>query len=872
MIYQLAAKGTPIQILTPYASAWYILSLILWRLCISKLAKIRGIMPFSIAVALLIGFWSEVSNALSLCRTVAMFPFFLMGYKLQESKLQDFLNRRTVPKTIAGILFTAASTLILYRIIQSSSITPRMLMMQPYSSGRELLLRGFILIAAGVVILAMLFTVPNHRVPILTKAGKNSLLLYLSHRIFALIFGDFFPNTHYSKIYLIYAGLATAAVVLIFGSDWLNKRFNQVLNWLASELVTDSSKYGRRIIAGLMAVILLVTSVPLFSKLENRIRNHRISQTAVSDIISDTIVLSFVGDLILLKDQVESAYDAETGEYRFEPMFEHVKEYFAHSDLTIGVFEGPMAGAEKGYSTSNFYDRANFSLNFPDSFAQAIKDSGIDLVSTANNHLLDKGTEGAVRTLDILDQVGLMHTGSYRNVEEKNEPFLIDVQGIRLAILSYTWHVNDHTLQQVLSDYPYITSVLPDKRDSFFQQVMADIRQDFQQAKQANADLIIVIPHMGTQFSHETDEFQDFWNQTFSDLGADIILGDHAHAVQPLEQIGDTLIVNCPGNFANSYIQYNGDAASIVEIYIDKQDKIPVASAVVPLYVQEMKSGFFRAIPIFEIMTKNALYAEMTHLEWDRIRQAHELITSVMIGEKISTENIQPRYFFIDGIYRKSQDSLLKNMAPYRDSELYRLMEPSSSIVFIGDSITYGSHNSSHPWYEPIMAHFPNTEVVNISKPSVTLRNAVHEFGDAILNSKGDLYVIALGTNDVRYRDGQNCALTPEAYIEDMERLISLVRSANPSASIALVAPWVTLDNDRNSRLDQDEKLEMVCAYSDALQEYALENGFCFLDANPLLLSFFEEHQRFQYTNDGVHPNETKGIDLYAWAVMESSR
>ena len=54
-------------------------------------------------------------------------------------------------------------------------------------------------------------------------------------------------------------------------------------------------------------------------------------------------------------------------------------------------------------------------LNFPDEFASAVKKSGIDLVSTANNHLLDKGKEGALRTLDVLDNVGLEHTGSYRN-------------------------------------------------------------------------------------------------------------------------------------------------------------------------------------------------------------------------------------------------------------------------------------------------------------------------------------------------------------------------------------------------------------------------------------------------------------------------
>ena len=72
---------------------------------------------------------------------------------------------------------------------------------------------------------------------------------------------------------------------------------------------------------------------------------------------------------------------------------------------------------------------------------------------------------------------------------------------------------------------------------------------------------------MGSDFSDSTDIFQKKWNKIFSELGVDIILGDHSHHVQPWEQLGSTFIVNCPGNFANSYIEKNGDV-TFISIYI----------------------------------------------------------------------------------------------------------------------------------------------------------------------------------------------------------------------------------------------------------------------------------------------------------------
>ena len=72
--------------------------------------------------------------------------------------------------------------------------------------------------------------------------------------------------------------------------------------------------------------------------------------------------------------------------------------------------------------------------------------------------------------------------------------------------------------------------------------------------------------HIEEQFLHHTVEFQSKWNKIFSDLGANIILGDYCYTVQSLQYIGKSLIINSPGNFANSYIKYDGDSTPLIDI------------------------------------------------------------------------------------------------------------------------------------------------------------------------------------------------------------------------------------------------------------------------------------------------------------------
>ena len=124
--------------------------------------------------------------------------------------------------------------------------------------------------------------------------------------------------------------------------------------------------------------------------------------------------LTAVGDLMVHTWQLNDAYNKETGEYDFSNDFEMVEKYLKPSDYTVGNLETVFGGKEIGYSDYPMF-------NTPDTFGTAIKEAGFDLLTTANNHSLDKREAGLLRTLDVLDELGMEHIGTYRSQEERDK-------------------------------------------------------------------------------------------------------------------------------------------------------------------------------------------------------------------------------------------------------------------------------------------------------------------------------------------------------------------------------------------------------------------------------------------------------------------
>ncbi len=882
MILLYFLNKTKISFLSPYNSYWYILSLLFWRLIIDKINNIKYIIPITIIISLLIGFWPEFSNLLSIRRTICFLPFFLLGYKFSLEKFKEFLKKISADNIVKKILFTSIFILycgFIFMIVKNKNFTMSHLLMGKYNSFSDLYIRIFIFINAVAMIYGLILLIPNKKVKILSHFGKYSLLIYLGHRLIVCVINSKFKFTSYNKLIVVAELLIAIILCLILSSKKLN-------NFVTSgvEKITDSiinkDKLGKKLIyVAFIIFIGLLMLRPIKMILNSQVNktstlNSRIVKTLNKEKkseIDDALKISYVGDLILLKDQVTSAYNEEKQEYDFSDMFKYTKKYFDSSDISFGVFEGPTAGNKRPYSTSNFGDGLKLSLNFPDEFAKAVSESGIDVVSTANNHLLDNGISGAIRTLDVLDKYNIKHTGSYRNQQEKDELLIVEKDGVKIAVLSYLNFINNNRITEVYKNNPYITSYMPYSNNKYYNEMYNSIKADFKKAKDANADIIVVMAHMGTQFSHSSDAFQNKWNKIFADLGADIVFGDHAHAVQPLEYIGNTLVVNCPGNFANSYVAKDGDATSIVDVYIDKKEKNVIAADVIPMYTQEYKTGYFRALPIYDIYNDKDIYNSMSKAELTRIEKVQNIVTKVMINNSISINNIRERYYYIDGsYYSQTRPNWVKK---YKSKQLYKEIKKSPTIVFIGDSITEGTKNNFHPWYEPMIGFFENKKIINISKGGYTTKNIIEKYSNQILSSNGDLYIVALGTNDIRYRNEKTCAMTAKEYIKELKKIASKIKKANSKAKIVFISPWMSLPNDTIAKVNEKEKNKLFKEYDENLKSYCNKNKYLYINPNKEINSVLTKSNNInKYMVDFIHPNEEAGIKLYSESVLLSSK
>lgn len=891
MLYKLIADGGPLLLVKPYNSYWYLLALIVWRLTIKHLSKIRGLLAISVIVALLIGFWGDVTNEFALSRIICFFPFFLAGYKISGETASAFIEHRSLSDYLKGILLLIVSLGLTFNFILYFRPAIDVFVMSAYDTPDLLLSRLIVLGLALMIMTGLAFVIPSKPVLLLSAWGRNSLAIYVLHRPFSLLFVTFFPEEGFSNLYLLWAMIASAVTLAVFGLTPVSRAVQLLLDRIADIVCDTAGKVAasrkdlfRSIV--ILILVMILTLPVILNFLREEEPAVMASVPAVYPVMSDrqasdiksAVSIAFVGDLILLQDQVRNGRVGQSDEYDFSPVFAYAKQYLSEADLAVGVFEGPAAGAQSGYSTGNYDDGLPLALNFPDSFAYAVKEAGIDFVTTANNHLLDKGIEGAMRTLDVLDQAGLGHTGSYRNAQEKSAVQILDAQGLKIGVLSYTYAVNGYETDSNVLENPDITSLLVDPDDPSFEEIKQGVLDDFARVSAGSPDVIVVLPHMGTQFSHLTDNYQDVWNDVFIEAGADLVLGDHSHAVQPIEYrtaaAGDgssrqALIVNCTGNFANSYTAEDGDATAIAEVYLDPSSGDVLCAAVIPMYTQSPVDGNYRALPIYDILTDKDLQGQISTYEFKRVAAVQSIVTSAMLGTDISIDEARERYYlFPSGYVREPVGAMTVTPAMTRTG-LYKLFKESDSVCFVGDSLTAGSENGGYGWYEPLMANFPDAAVTREAWPgaaTVTLLDRA----PAIAVHGADTYVIAVGTNDVRYRDPDICAMDEAAYIANLSSLAGQIKDVSPDANLVFICPWPALDNDPFTAIPMNERDALLASYGLALKSYCEDNGFMYIDPTPAIRSVLSVEVTADYLIDHIHPNAGRGIDLFSRAVLGS--
>ena len=343
-------------------------------------------------------------------------------------------------------------------------------------------------------------------------------------------------------------------------------------------------------------------------------------------------------------------------------------------------------------------------------FVDAIKNAGFDLVTTATNHILDMGLDGLARTIDVLREKKLDFIGTYKSAEDKKNSRvkLIEKGGIKFAVLAYTYGTNVFSNEKILGEkeFSHITSLITRRDIPEFADVLAAVKKDFELAKSYNPDLIIVLPHWGKSFTDQPTGNQKYWRKTFIKLGADIILGDHTHSVQPAKiktvDGRKTFTLYSSGNYANIYRKHDGDASLMAEIYIDRETKKILGGAIIPMWTRSTLAGNYRPLPIYKILTDDKLRREISTFELERVSYVLKHITEVALGTEFNKKFIQERYFFDEEGFQRKKVEPLTISDELAKGKFFTAIQAAQNVCFVGDSITRGSTNGGVPWYEPI--------------------------------------------------------------------------------------------------------------------------------------------------------------------------
>jgi poly-gamma-glutamate synthesis protein (capsule biosynthesis protein) len=246
-----------------------------------------------------------------------------------------------------------------------------------------------------------------------------------------------------------------------------------------------------------------------------------------------TLTVLGAGDVLLHPPLWEqAATDAQAqgrSGYDFGPVFAAIKPDVSAADLAICHLETPLGEASGPFSGYP-------SFNVPPQVTAAIKDTGFDTCSTASNHTFDAGEEGVYRTLDTLDAAGLHHAGSYRDAGAQQTPNIMDVRGVKVAQLSYTFGLNG---MQRPAGKAWIANLIDPEA------IIAEAKR----ARAAGAQIVVVSMHWGTEYDFGADADQQRWAmQLLAAPEIDLILGCHAHVVQPFEKINGKWVAYGMGN------------------------------------------------------------------------------------------------------------------------------------------------------------------------------------------------------------------------------------------------------------------------------------------------------------------------------------
>ena len=391
------------------------------------------------------------------------------------------------------------------------------------------------------------------------------------------------------------------------------------------------------------------------------------------------IKVSFIGDIMCEKPFLHAARTGRR-QYDFEPAFFGLTNLFHKSDYVIGNLETVCAG--EGMS----YTHELYSFNTPDSFISALKKCGVDFVSTANNHCLDRGIDGMRRTLDVLDLNRIRHTGTYKTKQEAEQPCILDINGLKLGLIAYTYGTNSNINGIVLKDdelfsvdllqpqkyepdtsltgkmkglasdevktqirkmlgMPYKNITVDNMPKEFDERYLENIAASIKRIKK-NTDYTICLLHCGGQFNQSPGKYSKFMIDFLQRQGIDSIIGNHPHNVQKAESLNKGIAAYCLGNVSISpsslYVPMENlpDYSIALHLYFHEKDKSLNKITVSVLKIEEDKNHYLKVSPVWNI------YQSLARPGRDELSEKTNTILHKFMGYELPCFKMQEEWDF----------------------------------------------------------------------------------------------------------------------------------------------------------------------------------------------------------------------------------
>ncbi len=281
-----------------------------------------------------------------------------------------------------------------------------------------------------------------------------------------------------------------------------------------------------------------------------------VPQQQAADSVTE-ISLLFMGDVMQHGPQIRAAYNDSTKEYDYSSCFAPIAPIASAVDFSIANLELTLAGEPySGYPQ----------FSAPDALANAMQSAGIRYLVTANNHSCDRGKNGIIRTVQVLDSLGIPRTGTFKDEADrkKHNILWLEKNGIKVAVLNYTYGTNGIPVPA-----PTIVNLL----DSVV------MKEDIKAVKKLNPDKIIIVTHWGDEYQPLPNAYQKNYADICLRYGADYVIGSHPHVLQPMHRKYDStlkrenIVVYSLGNFVSNQRERYKDGGAMFKLVLQKKEK-----------------------------------------------------------------------------------------------------------------------------------------------------------------------------------------------------------------------------------------------------------------------------------------------------------